>query len=86
MFTLGGSPQLEVYMSYKETCIVCKIVLAVLVIGALNWGLVGLFGYNVVDHLLGVGSVASRVVYSVVGLAGLALLASFFVDCPYCKK
>lgn len=42
----------------------------VLVVGALNWGLVGLLNMNLVETILGVGSMLTRVVYIVVGLAG----------------
>ena len=41
------------------------------VIGALNWGLVGLFGFDLVAFLFGEMSYLTRVVYSLVGLAGL---------------
>lgn len=47
-----------------------KLVAWVLVVGALNWGLVGLLNLNVVEALLGVGSLLTKVVYVVVGLAG----------------
>jgi len=70
----------------KQACIFCKIVGLVAIIGALNWGLVGLFGYNLVDAIFGVGSVASRAIYVLVGLSGLALLVSFFTCCPKCRK
>lgn len=43
----------------------------VLVIGALNWGLVGLLNMNLVESLLGAGSLLTKGVYIVVGLAGL---------------
>lgn len=42
----------------------------VLVVGALNWGLVGLLGMNLVESILGAGSVLTKGVYIVVGLAG----------------
>lgn len=42
----------------------------VLVVGALNWGLVGLLNLNLVESLLGSGSFLTKVVYIVVGLAG----------------
>lgn len=67
-------------------CMVCKIVMVAAIIGALNWGLVGVMDFNLVDYLLGAGSVLSRIVYGLVGLSGLALLSSFFMDCPSCKK
>ena len=40
-------------------------------IGALNWGFVGFFDYNVVDELLGAGSTGAKVVYDIVGLAAV---------------
>jgi uncharacterized membrane protein YuzA (DUF378 family) len=70
----------------KQACWFCKIVGAIAIIGALNWGLVGLAEFNLVDHLFGAGSVASRVIYSIVGLSGLALLASYFMVCPFCRR
>ena len=43
----------------------------VLVVGAVNWGLVGLLNLNVVEMILGAGSLLTRVVYVVVGVAGV---------------
>lgn len=42
-----------------------------LVIGGLNWGLVGLFQFNLVDFVFGMGSGLGRVVYTVVGLSAI---------------
>ena len=70
----------------KQSCFFCKIVGAIAIVGALNWGLVGVFGINLVENLLGVGSTLTRVVYGLVGLSGLMLLASYFIVCPACKK
>jgi len=67
-------------------CCCCKIVGAIVIIGALNWGLVGVADFNLVDYIFGNGSIASRVIYSVVGLSGLALLASHFMECTACRK
>ncbi len=69
-----------------QACTLCKVVGAIAIIGALNWGLIGVANYNLIDHLLGAGSIASRLVYSVVGLSGLALLTTYFMVCPFCKK
>ena len=60
--------------------IVQKIALAFTVIGAINWGLVGLFKFNLVDYLFGNGSVVSRIIYIVVAIAGLINIILFFVD------
>jgi uncharacterized membrane protein YuzA (DUF378 family) len=46
------------------------IALILVIIGAINWGLVGLFGLNVVEAVLGAGMV-TKIVYILVGLAGL---------------
>jgi uncharacterized membrane protein YuzA (DUF378 family) len=58
-----------------------KALIAIACIGALNWGLIGFFNWNLVDAIFGGGaqeetSTASRVVYALVGLAGLATLFS----------
>ncbi len=47
-----------------------QIVGWILVIGAVNWGLVGLLNLNLVETVLGAGSVLTKAVYVVVGLAG----------------
>lgn len=43
------------------------------VVGALNWGLVGVFNYNLVEMILGVGMLTSWV-YALVGLSGLYMI------------
>lgn len=48
-----------------------KIATPLLIIGGFNWGLVGWLDYNLVDSLLGEGSVLSRVIYAIVGMASL---------------
>jgi len=47
------------------------IVTVLLVIGALNWGWVGLFGYNPIGALFGETAVWTRGLYALVGLSGL---------------
>lgn len=47
------------------------IALILVIVGGLNWGLVGLFDYNLVDAIFGVGSTLSRIIYILVGLAAL---------------
>ena len=58
-----------------------KIALALLVVGGLNWGLVGLFGFDLVAFLLG-GSAAllARAVYTLVGLAAVWCITLLFRD------
>lgn len=45
-----------------------------MVVGALNWGLVGLFNFNLVNTLFGGWPVVERVIYVLVGLAGILML------------
>jgi uncharacterized membrane protein YuzA (DUF378 family) len=47
-----------------------------IVVGGLNWGLVGAFDYNLVDSLFGVDSTLAAVVYVLVGLAAVYSLIS----------
>lgn len=49
--------------------VVHTIVLILLIIGALNWGMIGFFNINVVTALFSIG--LSRIIFAIVGLAGL---------------
>lgn len=50
--------------------------LTISVIGAVNWGLIGFFDFNLVSFLLG-SSWLSRTIYAIVGLCGLYLLTFY---------
>ena len=52
------------------------IAFVLVMIGALNWGLVGLFGWNLVGALFGDMSLISRLIYILVGLAAVGLIAT----------
>lgn len=62
-----------------------KVSFVLLVIGGLNWLLVG-FNWNLVDYLFGAGSTLSKVVYIVVGLATLVVLFTHKSSCSACSK
>lgn len=47
------------------------IALVLIIIGGINWGLVGFFDYNLVDAIFGAGSFLARTVYGLVGLAAI---------------
>lgn len=57
------------------------IALILLIIGGLNWGLVGIFEFNLVDFLFGVGSILSRIIYILVGISALWCLSLFGKIC-----
>ncbi len=48
-----------------------KTTLVLSIIGCINWGLVGLFNFNLVEYLLGDGSLLTRIVYVIVMASGL---------------
>jgi uncharacterized membrane protein YuzA (DUF378 family) len=51
------------------------LALVLVLVGALNWGLVGLFGFDLVATLFGEMSMLARVVYSLVGLSAVVVAA-----------
>ncbi len=51
--------------------------LTLAIIGAVNWGLVGFFDFNLVAFLFGSMSWLSRIVYALVGLCGLYLISFY---------
>lgn len=53
------------------------IALTLVIIGALNWLLVGLIDFNLVDKLFGIGSILSKIIYIIVGIAGLWSLSFY---------
>ena len=70
----------------KQSCLVCKLVGAIAIIGALNWGAIALLHVNFVERFFGVETTVTRVIYGAVGVSGLLLLLSYFIICPACKK
>ena len=57
-----------------------KISLVLTIIGAINWGLIGLFNFNLVDSLFGVDSFLSMLIYILVGIAGIINIMLLFTD------
>ena len=60
------------------------IAYALVITGALVWGLVGFFNYNIVAAMFGDASILSRIVYSLVGISGIVLLATTNQEECYC--
>lgn len=57
-----------------------KVALIFTIIGAINWGLVGLFDFNLVATLFGDGNVVTRIIYVLVGIAGIINVGLLFDD------
>ena len=53
------------------------VCLTLTIIGAINWGLIGFFNFNLVDFLFGEATALSRVIYGLVGLTGLYLITFY---------
>ncbi len=52
-------------------------ILTIAIIGAINWGLIGFFRFDLVAFLFGDMSLLSRIVYGLVGIAGLYLISAY---------
>jgi len=51
--------------------------LTVVIIGAINWGLIGFINFNLVSFLFGSSSMLSKIIYAAVGICGLYLLSVY---------
>lgn len=61
---------------FMETLQKCALV--VTIIGAINWGLIGLLDFNLVSYLFGEGTIISRIIYSLVGITGIINIGILF--------
>lgn len=69
-----------------KCCNLCLVAKVLVIIGALNWGLIGAFQYDLVMSLLGTWPMVVRGVYVLVGLAGVLTLIGLLKCCPKCCK
>jgi len=69
---------------FRRRCLTLKtldtIALLLVIIGAINWGLIGFFGFDLVAALFGTLSTFSRIIYALVGIAGLYAISFFGKD------
>ena len=63
-------------VEFMETLQKCALV--VTIIGALNWGLIGIFDFNLVTFLFGSGTIMTRIVYSLVAITGIINIGILF--------
>ena len=54
--------------------------LILVIIGGINWGLIGFFQFNLVGSLFGAFSMLSRIIYALVGIASLYSISFFMKD------
>lgn len=60
--------------------VIDKIALVLIIIGALNWGLIALFNFNLVEMIFGNMTLLARIIYGLVGLSGLWGIKLLFDD------
>lgn len=60
--------------------VIDKIALVLIIIGAINWGLIGIFKFNLVEMLFGDMTLLSRIIYGLVGISGLWGIKLLFDD------
>lgn len=67
-----------------KMCSVHKIAWVLVIVGALNWGLVGALNFNLVTTIFGSWPMVERVIYVLVGLAAISMF--FCGSCKACKS
>ena len=60
--------------------VIDKIALVLIIIGAINWGLIGFFKFNLVDTIFGSMTILTRIIYALVGISGLWGIKLLFED------
>lgn len=60
-----------------------KIALVVTIVGAINWGLIGFFDFNLIEALFSSNSSICRIIYALVGLCGLINFGLLFTKIDY---
>lgn len=60
-----------------NTKIIDNIILTIVIIGAVNWGLIGFFRFDLIAFLFGTMSWASRILYALVGIGGIYMISVY---------
>ena len=55
-----------------------KVCLGLLIVGGLNWGLIGLLNFDLVAFIFGGGSLLARIVYTIVGISAVCAIPALF--------
>lgn len=65
---------------------ICWVGFVLLIVGGLNWGLVGLAKFDLVAAIFGELSALARIIYILVGLSAIGVLIEVLGCCPLCKE
>lgn len=63
--------------SYMKTGWLDYTILTLVIIGAVNWGLIGFFQFDLVSFIFGNMSWLSRIIYALVGISGLYMISTY---------
>ena len=63
-----------------------KVCIALLIVGGINWGLIGILNFDLVAFIFGSGSLLSRIVYTIVGVAAICSIPALFSSNEEMKK
>lgn len=55
-----------------------KLCLALIIVGGINWGLVGILNFDLVAFIFGSGSLLARIIYTVIGVAAVCSIPALF--------
>lgn len=60
-----------------------KVALGLTIVGAINWGLIGIADFNLVALIFGDGTLLSRIIYTLVGISGLINIGIFMAHLDF---
>lgn len=73
-------------MDKKTTKMVHMVAFALLVVGGLNWGLIGIFSIDLVQTVFGLGSSLTKIIYILIGISAVYTGATHMTDCKICSE
>ena len=59
---------------------------ALLIVGGLNWGLIGIFTIDLIQTIFGIGSFITNIVYILIGISAVYIGATHMTDCKICSE
>lgn len=69
----------------KPKCPICWICAILVIVGAINWGLVGVLSFDLVAAIFGPMTLVSRIIYTLVGISGICMLIGLIGKCKKCE-
>ncbi|MBQ2871448.1 DUF378 domain-containing protein [bacterium] len=72
-------------MNKNKGLILKNIIFSITLIGAINWGIVGFFDFEVFSFMLGANSIPCKIIYIIIGLSALSSATFAVIDCSYCN-